>query len=55
MADSTSSQEKAVLFPGLIIRILRLRWKANIMKGFMNLLVKSGPCNLNRQDERNLK
>ena len=25
------------------------------MKGFMNLLVKSGPRNLNRQDEPNIE
>ena len=46
---------EAILFRGLIIRILRLRWKANRMEKFKNLLVKSGPGNLDRQDERNLK
>ena len=39
------------LFRGLIIWILMPRWKVNIMKGFMNLLVKSGPDKLNRQGE----
>ena len=53
MADSTSSESSSIW--GLIIRILRLRWKANILEGFMNMLVKSGPGNLNRQDERNPK
>ena len=42
---------KAVLFRGLIIRIMRPRWKVNIIKEFINLLVKSGPRDLNRQDE----
>ena len=42
---------KAVLFRGLIIRIMRPRWKVNIIKEFINLFVKSGPRNLNRQDE----
>ena len=42
---------KAVLFRGLIIRIMRTRWKVNIIKEFINLLVKSGPRDLNRQDE----
>ena len=46
---------KAVLFRDLIIRIFRRLWEVNIMKGFMNLLVKSGPGNLNRQEERDLK
>ena len=39
---------RAVLFRGLIISILRPRWK---VKEFMNLLGKSGPRDLNRQDE----
>ena len=43
---------KAVRFRGLSIQILRPRLKVNIlMKGFMNLLVKSGPRDFNRQDE----
>ena len=31
------------------------RWKVNIMKGFMNLLVKSGPRDLNRQNEPKIR
>ena len=27
----------------------------NIIKGFMNLLLKSGPCDLNRYDEPKIK
>ena len=43
---------KAVRFRGLSIQILRPRLKVNIlMKGFMNLLVKSGPRDFNHQDE----
>ena len=42
---------KAVRFRGLSIRILRSRWKVNILKGFMNLLVKSDPRDFNPQDE----
>ena len=39
---------KAGLFRGLVIRILRSRWR---VKGLMNLLVKSGSRDLNRLDE----
>ena len=46
MADSTSHESSSI--SGLIIRILRPLWKVNILKGFMNLFVKSGPDNLNR-------
>ena len=42
---------KAVRFWGLSIRILRSRWKVNILKGFMNLSVKSDPRYFNPQDE----
>ena len=49
MADSNSSE--TVLFRGLIIRILRPLWRVNVMKGLKNLLVKSGPRDLNRLDE----
>ena len=43
---------KAVRLRDLGIQILRPRLKVNIlMKGFMNLLVKSGPRDFNRQDE----
>ena len=42
---------KAVRFRGLSIWILRPRWKVNIMKGFMNLLVKSGCRDFHSQDE----
>ena len=43
---------KAVRFQGLSIQILRPRLKVNILiKGFMNLLVKSGPRDFNRLDE----
>ena len=42
---------KAVRFRGLSIRILRSLWKVNILKGFMNLSVKSDPRDFNPQDE----
>ena len=45
---------KAVLFRGLIIRIMRPQWKVNVIKGFINLLVKSGPRDLNRQNENKI-
>ena len=42
---------KAVRLRDLSIQILRPRWEVNIIKGFMNLLVKSGPRDFNREDE----
>ena len=42
---------KAVRFRGLSIRILRSRWKVNILKGFMNLSMKSDPRDFNPQPE----
>ena len=38
-------------FQGLVIRILGPRWELKIIKGPMSLLVKSGPRDLNRENE----
>ena len=53
IADSSAGESSSN--SGSDFRILRLQWKAKIMKGLWSLLVKSGPGDLNRQEEMKIE
>ena len=53
IADSSAGESSSN--SGSDFWILRLQWKAKIMKGLWSLLVKSGPGDLNRQEEMKIE